>query len=443
MESVHRDSTACLRIGAEGVSCVVTNGIVPGIALLCNPYHRGGIERFTVDLALAWTRAGGSCWLVLPRPRTPFRSAGPSQTVASLVDAIDGPSPRPLLIEPPVGPAFEFGTEAYRAAVYTRAILDNVPPSIPIVTSDDPAAWRAASWLSMRNPALLVVHGDYTGYYDLLGRYASHAAAILPISRRVEAHILGLSLGAQARVEHIPTGIVLGPTLQSLTRTDIAELVWVGRMDESSKRVSDLPRIVSLLRRRGLAFRLTLVGDGDARPALESAVAAANLVSAVQFRGWMASTDVRALLGGSDVLLLPSNREGLPVSMMEALAAGCAVVASRVSGVEDYAAHELASGCLWVHEIGDVAAAADLVARAVAVPRGVRVRAARALAEAEFSIDRCVERYVELISSLSPARPNAVPLSGTRERLIRFASIPVAAQRRLRLWAADSMYRAS
>ena len=411
----------------------------PRLALLCNPYHRGGIERFMADLAMAWPGMGGACWLVVPRPRAPFRNAGTSHTVSSVVGAAHQ-VPRGLwMVEPPVGPEFEFGTEAYRAAVYARALLDVVPEGVPVITSDDPAAWRAASWLASRNPAILVIHGDYDGYYSRLERYAPIASAIVPISRRIEERIRERSLGAAARVEHIPLGIALGEARAESpsARDDVLRLLWVGRMDESSKRISDLPRIATRLRERGAGFLMTFVGDGADRPALESAVNAANLRDRIRFHGWASSRDVHAMLRESDVLLLPSNREGLPVAMMEALAAGCAVVASRVSGVEDYESHLFAKGSLWVHDVGDANRAAELVAQALAVPRAERIRRARALAEAEFSIERCAERYTELIAHLPATRTPGRALGSFRKRLIELVSAPIAAERRLRLWAAD------
>jgi glycosyltransferase involved in cell wall biosynthesis len=55
----------------------------------------------------------------------------------------------------------------------------------------------------------------------------------------------------------------------------------------------------------------------------------------VRLLGWQSAEEIWTLLRESDVLLLPSNFEGMPVVVMEALSAGCAVVASRVSGIED------------------------------------------------------------------------------------------------------------
>lgn len=418
---------------------VVSSAAVPdSLALCCNPYHRGGIERFMADLAIAWADTVGPCWFVLPTPRTPFRNAGTSQTVASILAREASGSERLNLIQPSVGLEFEFGTAAYRAAVYARALLDRVPENVAVMTSDDPAAWQAAVWMTSRNPCLLVVHGDYEGYYSNLRRYARAAAVTVAISQRIRNSILNRGLERDSRIAYVPTGIALGAPRAAIPVATAAQLIWVGRIDESSKRVSDLPRVASALRERGVNFCLTIVGDGPSRGALANAIRDAGLDGCSRFCGWVPSSDVRLLLERSDVLLLPSNREGLPVAMMEALAAGCAVVASRVSGVEDYETSPHALNCLWVHAIGDVSEAASHVQSALAIPRLERSRRARSFAEAEFAIERCAQRYRELIGALSCGLSRHSSFGLMRHRLIRWASVPVAVQRRVRLWASSS-----
>ena len=409
----------------------------PQLAFCCSPYHRGGVERFMADLAIAWADTVGSSWFVLPTPRRPFRNAGTSCTVASIIENEGRDHPRLHLIQPRVGPEFEFGTESYRAAVYARGISDGVSEGVPVMTSDDPAAWKAAAWMAPRNPCLLVVHGDYDGYYDAVRRYANAATAIVAISGRIRYQILERRLSTKAPVEHLPTGVALGVPRAASTDTPPARLIWIGRMDESSKRISDIPRIASILKQRGIQFHLTLVGDGPSRRILERQIDETDLRGDSRFHGWTSSTVVRGLLEQSDVLLLPSNREGLPVAMMEALAAGCAVVASRVSGVEDYESLPLSSNCLWVHAIGNVEEAANHVEAALTVHATERSHRARALAEAEFAIDRCAERYRDLIRHLESRPTRRSGFDPLRHRLIRWTSAPVSAQRRIRVWASD------
>jgi glycosyltransferase involved in cell wall biosynthesis len=389
-----------------------------------------------VELALAWSASGRVCWFVTPRPRTPFRSAGSNATVDSLLRAGDTCSTLHVA-RPDVGAEFEFGTDSYRSTIYERAVVESVPIGVPILPSDDTAAWRACERLADRNPIVLVSHGDYASLYERLASLGQRAAAIVAISGRVDQRIRELTLPESCMIARIPLGVALGsaPSDMPLSASGRFHLAWVGRMDEESKRVSDLPKIADELRSRGFQFMLSLIGDGPSRTMLERLVRDCSLTDHIRFVGWQRSPDVRRLLSESEALLLPSNREGMPVSMIEALACGCGVIASRVSGVEDYEANPLSKHCLWVRDIGDARGMADSVIAAAGVPSAQRVRAARTLAESEFSIERCVDRYSDLIEKIATDRCSAVERSTVRSRLISLVSFPVAAERRLRLWA--------
>jgi colanic acid/amylovoran biosynthesis glycosyltransferase len=92
---------------------------------------------------------------------------------------------------------------------------------------------------------------------------------------------------------------------------------------------------------RGIPVRVRMVGEGEERPALEAAIAAAGLTEHVQLLGRQPRDRVAALLGESDVVVQPSivlpsgKTEGIPVALMEALASAVPVVATSVSGVPE------------------------------------------------------------------------------------------------------------
>ena len=92
---------------------------------------------------------------------------------------------------------------------------------------------------------------------------------------------------------------------------------------------------------RGIPFRVRVVGEGEERPALEAAIAAAGLTQHVELLGRQPRDRVAALLGEADVVVQPSivlpsgKTEGIPVALMEALASGVPVVATAVSGVPE------------------------------------------------------------------------------------------------------------
>ena len=92
---------------------------------------------------------------------------------------------------------------------------------------------------------------------------------------------------------------------------------------------------------RGVAVRVRMVGEGEERPALEAAIAAAGLTDQVLLLGRQPRDRVAELLGEADVVVQPSivlpsgKTEGIPVALMEALASGVPVVATSVSGVPE------------------------------------------------------------------------------------------------------------
>jgi glycosyltransferase involved in cell wall biosynthesis len=416
------------------------------LGLVCNPYHRGGITRWMVDLAVEWRRQGGECWFVVPRPARPFVNAGAQPTVLELLASCAAPS-APVVIAPVVGEGYEFGTEAYRASVYAEGVRASVPAGVPLVVTDDPAAWRGAASLGARHPLVGVMHSDDDPYYALARRFGGRVSGMVCVSERVRLRTLALGVLGAVPLVTIPCGTRLPRAAASEDSGEdgVLRLAWVGRMTEGQKRVSDLPRIAARLRALGLEFVLDIFGDGPARASVETAVSDAHLEGTVRLHGWCSREAMLPRLERADVVLQPSNYEGMSVAVMEALAAGCAVVASRVSGIEDYEHHPAARGCVWLHAVGDVEAAARAVVEAAAVPRAERRRAARALARAEFSIEACASRYAELVASLAPPSPERAATSSLAAHPLVAAvlSLPVAAQRIARLWARGHRRRAA
>ena len=80
-----------------------------------------------------------------------------------------------------------------------------------------------------------------------------------------------------------------------------------------------------------LEFDVVIVGDGELRPALQSWIDAAGMADKIRLLG--NRRDTPAIYTALDVLVLPSLEEAFPMVVLEAMAAGCAVVASEVGEV--------------------------------------------------------------------------------------------------------------
>jgi sugar transferase (PEP-CTERM/EpsH1 system associated) len=144
-------------------------------------------------------------------------------------------------------------------------------------------------------------------------------------------------------------------------------------------------------------LKLSIVGDGPLLPAVRAQVAALGLEDAVWLPG--ARADIVALLPTFSVFALPSLAEGTPVSMLEAMACGLPVVASRVGGIPEVIDHGV-QGLLV--PVGDVEALAEALAR-YAADAGLRVehgQAGRARVEERFSMRAMLAAYGALYEGL-------------------------------------------
>ena len=111
-------------------------------------------------------------------------------------------------------------------------------------------------------------------------------------------------------------------------------LLFVGRLDPVKGVVVLFDAVASLLA-AGTAVHLTLVGDGPQRTELERRVAELGLGASVEFAGYRNQDEVQQHLRDCDVFVLPSFAEGVPVSLMEAMAMSRPVIATNVGGVTE------------------------------------------------------------------------------------------------------------
>lgn len=145
-------------------------------------------------------------------------------------------------------------------------------------------------------------------------------------------------------------------------------------------------------------LRLTLVGDGELRPQIEASIAQHGLSRHVTLTGWQDEARVRAALSGAQALVLPSFAEGLPVVVMEAMAAGRPVIATAIAGVPELVTPETG----WLVPAGDPAALAGAIRALAGTPLDHLSRmgqAARARAFARHDIDREAEKLTVLFAS--------------------------------------------
>ncbi len=207
-----------------------------------------------------------------------------------------------------------------------------------------------------------------------------------------------------------PLPHVRGGVRQELQLGD--EFVWlaVGRFEE----VKDYPTLIAafaqLVRKRPTS-RLLLVGKGSLQQEVEELVRMEDLQERVTFLG--VRRDVPELMSAADGYVLSSVREGMPVVLLEASAAGLPVVATRVGGVAEVV-DDQTSGLLVPP--GDVAQLAGAMERIEALAPESRVAmgaCGRALIERRYGTDHVMEMWERIYSEVSAATA-AVRAAGHR-----------------------------
>ncbi|MCS1407544.1 MAG: Glycogen synthase [Verrucomicrobia subdivision 3 bacterium] len=168
------------------------------------------------------------------------------------------------------------------------------------------------------------------------------------------------------RITRIPYGVatkVVDP-LPDKRMTEPLRLVVVSRL-APNKRIDHAIEAIEVLRRRGVAAELTIVGGGEAEGVLKARVSRSRLGDVVSFAGTLSEEEKDALLTSSHLLLHTSVREGWGLNVVEANCKGTPAVVYPVPGLVDSTLHER-TGIVALRE--DPEALADGVQRMAAEP---------------------------------------------------------------------------
>jgi colanic acid/amylovoran biosynthesis glycosyltransferase len=228
---------------------------------------------------------------------------------------------------------------------------------------------------------------------DLYQRLFKQGDLFLPISTHWREKLIAHGCDP-ARIEIHRMGIDPSrfPLTKRTEKPDGVRILTIGRLVEK-KGIEYGLRAVALLAQRGVALRYDIVGDGPLRQPLEALAVELGIAEQVTFRGSMVQKDVIRIMQENDVLLAPSvtdatgDQEGIPVTIMEAMATGMPVISSWHSGIPELV--EDASSGLLVKERDVEGLAAALETLIVAPARRVLMGiAARAKIVADYDIEK-------------------------------------------------------
>jgi glycosyltransferase involved in cell wall biosynthesis len=211
---------------------------------------------------------------------------------------------------------------------------------------------------------------------------------------RIEVVYNGIDLSAY----HVPDRDRCRVREELRLAPDDLVLIQVARLDPLKNHAMTLRALARLVQQSGQStIRLLIVGDGPQADAIAEQVRASGLEPFVRLLG--RRDDVPRLLGAADVALLTSRSEGIPLSIIEAMAAGLPVVATRVGGIPEVV-EENRTGLLVAAEADDELA--GQIARLAASPvlRQELGHQGRQRAFDRFSEDQMIASYDAIYRSL-------------------------------------------
>lgn len=317
------------------------------------------------------------------------------------------------------------GAHDVRALVaLTRLLRRERPRVVHTHAAKGGAIGRVAALIACRGDARRCVlvhtyHGhSLSGYFSgranaiylrverFLGR---HTTVLIAVSDEVRDELVSLGVAPAEKFVVVPVGFDLSPfTVSGDERSSqrralraelglppdarvvtlVARLVPIKRVDRFLRMATLLPEDANV--------RFLIVGDGELRDQLTSSAPARALGDRLVWAGFR--RDMPAVCFASDVIVLTSDNEGTPVSLIEAQTAGTPVVSSRVGGVPSVIR---AGHAGFAVDPGDERGLADAVLHVLTTPSVAQRAAAGRMESAQaFSLESLVRRIDELYRRL-------------------------------------------
>jgi glycosyltransferase involved in cell wall biosynthesis len=221
----------------------------------------------------------------------------------------------------------------------------------------------------LKIPYVLHLHGaEYRSFWReqgvislLIRRMFERASQVIVLGRVWQEFIARRAPAVADRITVVPNASP-APSLERHGGGDKVHILFLGRLGER-KGVPQLVQALHSMRQHG-HWRATIAGDGQVE-AVRAQASDLGIAERISLPGWVGPDAVARLIASADILVLPSFAENLPVSVIEAMAAGLAVVATPVGAIEDIIV-DGETGLLVPP--GDVVALADAMTRLVLDP---------------------------------------------------------------------------
>ena len=171
---------------------------------------------------------------------------------------------------------------------------------------------------------------------------------------------------------------------------------YIGRLSKEKGITDLLNGIASFFAENGHDTKFLIIGDGPLRSQVEERIKHPDMADKIELVGWVEHSDIPRLLNEMKILILPSYTEGLPMTILEAIACGTPIIATSVGSIPDVIEDGQTGFVIKDNSPQNIASA---MTRALNHPNLEEIaKQARALAEREYTFDAAVHRYRDALS---------------------------------------------
>jgi len=257
-------------------------------------------------------------------------------------------------------------------------------------------------------PWVFTIHSDDPEYWALADACGPQKGkgVWVAVSKAIAEEAFRIRPDADIRT--IPYGVEI-PDSTATWSDSVFRVVFCGRLVETQKRVSRVLDVLLAACREEVRIEAIFLGDGSERAKLKSRVADLGLGGRVRFLGQKPPDEVAEILTESHAIILMSDFEGLPVSLLEGMSCGVVPVVRKMrSGVSELVEADVTG--LLLDDDPEVAAQA-IVSLASDRPRWKALSSgARELIRTKFSLQSNIEGWASLIDELAGASKPSYPI---------------------------------
>ena len=224
---------------------------------------------------------------------------------------------------------------------------------------------------------------------------------VVAVSDAVKNHVTKTLHWHPDSVTVIPNGIEMKRFIVHREKIkDVPVIVSTGRLS-CEKGYPVLIQALKILSNQGIQFKCIIAGDGPELNSLKQLVSKLELQDTVNFYGYV--ENVAPILKAGDIFVLPSFQEGLPLSLLEAMAASLPVVATAVGGMPEMLTPDIG----WIVAPGNPDAFAKIIFTVLNDPVAALKKAKRGQSKVmrEYTIENTVSGYESLYRKIHKHKP--------------------------------------